>query len=406
MEPTPTGPTATEPDVPGLAELIGAEAVPGFLRAQLGRQPFRTRLARPAQRLFGWPQLNALLREHRLSPPRLRLERAGADVTQTAFRSRRTRRGTVMRDLDVAALNAILRDGATLIIDAVNEASAPLDTLCAGLASGFLASCQANLYACWGQTRGFDVHWDDHDVFVVQVEGRKRWTLYGANLAHPTRAAPALDHPRPEQPLDEFVLEPGEVLYLPRGHWHAAVGVGEPSLHLTIGLTRRNGGDFLRWLADQALSDALVRADLPLEAGDEALAARIQALLARSSSDAPVELARRYRRHLAAGQVYRPRLSLPHIGEPAGVDTGATIRLTPGAAGLRTEGDEAVLDWRGVEFRIDGGLEAPLRRLVAGEAVACTDLGAGLRPGQQTQVQDFVAQMIGRGVFAVEPGAP
>lgn len=364
-------------------------------------------MAQPADALFGWPTLNALLREHRLSPPRLRLERAGAEVTGSVLRSRRTRRGSVMRDLDQAALNAALRDGATLIVDAVNEASAGLETLCARLAAEFLASCQANLYACWGQTQGFDVHWDDHDIFVVQVEGRKQWRLYGATLAHPTRAGPALDHPRPQEPLESFVLEAGEVLYLPRGHWHAAVGLGEPSLHLTIGLTRKSGADFLHWLADQALADAGARADLPFEAGDEALAGRLGALLADLSAQAPLELARRYRRHVAAGQVFRPQLSFPHIGGPASeIAPDATIRLAPGSAEVRTAGADVVLSWRGVEFRLDGGLQVPLQRLAAGEAVGYAALGADLPPDRQRQVPALVAEMVGRGVFVIEPVAP
>lgn len=369
---------------------------------------FRTRApAAAARRLFGWRQLNAALGEHRLAPPRLRLEKSATDVTRPALRSRRTRRGAVMQDLDVAALNVALRDGATLIVDAVNELSPPLQDLCDRLSAEFLASCQANLYACWGQTRGFDVHWDDHDVFVVQVEGRKRWALYGSNLPHPTRAGPPCDHPTPERALEELVLEAGEVLYLPRGWWHAAVGLGEPSLHLTIGLTRKTGGDFLRWLADQALSEAQVRADLPFEAGDEALASRLGEILAGLAGQAPEALARRYRRHVAATPVFRPRLSFPHIGHAGDtIADDARLRLAPGAAAVRREGAEAVLSWRGVEFTVDGALETPLRKLAAGETLTFAAVGQSLRPDQRPRLQAFVAEMIGRGVFVLEAGGP
>ena len=69
------------------------------------------------------------------------------------------------------------------------------------------------------------------------------------------------------------------MLYLPRGYWHAAVGMGGPTLHLTVGLTRKNGHDLLAWLADQALAADIVRHDLPLEGDDETLGRHVAALL-------------------------------------------------------------------------------------------------------------------------------
>ncbi|WSC07830.1 cupin domain-containing protein [Streptomyces scopuliridis] len=44
---------------------------------------------------------------------------------------------------------------------------------------------QTNLYASLTAREGFGVHWDDHDVIVIQIDGAKRWKLYG-----PTRTAP------------------------------------------------------------------------------------------------------------------------------------------------------------------------------------------------------------------------
>ena len=403
---TPTEPTAPTPtartvelDTPfrGLAALIGADEVAGFLQQTLGRTVHRARLSPgAAQALFGWPQLNAALAEHRLAAPRLRLERAGADVTQGVFKSRRTRRGAVMQDLDAAALMDRLRQGATLIIDAVNEISPPLQQLCSGLAAEFTASSQANLYACWGQTQGFDVHWDDHDVFVVQLEGRKAWALYGATVAVPTRRGPAPTAGPPTCEPERIVLEPGDVLYLPRGHWHAAVGLGGPTLHLTIGLTRKNGSDLLHWLADDLLADAHGRADLPFEAGDVVLGARIAAVLAGLAARDPQELARRYRRHLEAAAPQRPALAFPYIGDETPLGPTTRISLGQGPARLARHGEDLVLSWRGVEFTLAPVLEGPLRRLLAGETLR-GDAFAGA--ACDADVQAFLRDMVRRGAF-------
>ena len=402
----PTGTTPPDRRFPNLARLVGPEAVGPFLAGPFGRDAFRTRLEPDtARRLFGWPELKEALAAHRLAPPRLRLEQGGADVTKGLFRSRRSRRGLLLQDIDAAVLNARLRDGATLILDAANELNPPLRALCAGLAAEFGCACQANLYACWGTSQGFDVHWDDHDVFVVQVEGRKRWALYGSTRAFPTRRDHHGEHPRPEAPTRETVLEPGDVLYLPRGYWHAAVGLGGPTLHLTIGLTRKSGSDFLHWLADHALSEPAARADLPLERDDAVLGAHLAGLISALAAEDPEALGRLYRRHVEAGQAQRPELSFPFLGETGEKPgPGARVRLSPGAARLRDGGEgEVVLSWRGTEFTVSAEMAGPLHELVDGRALAYAEVEAAASQAARPLVAGFVAEMAARGVLLIEP---
>jgi hypothetical protein len=420
MAPTPTEPTA-RPDPNGLGEpgarfrnlaaLIGADEVAGFLDGSLGRAAYRTRLVRGvAETLFGWPALNAALAEQRLIAPRLRLERRGEDVTSGAFKTRRTRRGAALQDLSPAELMGRLREGATLIIDAVNEISPPLQRLCSGLSAEFTASCQANMYASWGATQGFDVHWDDHDVFVVQVEGRKQWALYGATEASPTRKGAGAGAPStpPETPAELVVLEAGDLLYLPRGYWHAAVGLGGPTMHLTIGLTRKSASDMLHWLADDLLADALVRTDLPFEQDDAAVGARLAEVLKGLAAHDPQTLARRYRRHVEAALPQRPSLSFPYIGEDETLlGPGAQISLAPGPAWLEPAAGGLLLSWRGVEFTLAPELEAPLRSLLAGAALSVEALMAAVPQASSANVQALLRDMARHGAFvvSVEAGA-
>jgi hypothetical protein len=391
-----------------LASLVGADALAGFLSDTLGRGSFRRALPEGmAPALFGWRQLNDALLRHRLGPPRLKLEKGGADAGKGVFRERRTSRNHPVHEVDVPLLYERLRGGATLILDAVNEFGGPLQTLCAGLAREFSASSQANLYACWGVSQGFDVHWDDHDVFVIHLEGAKRWMLYGPTRAAPLRRDLGPDHPRPAEPREEIVLRGGDMLYLPRGHWHAAVGVGGPSLHLTVGLTRKTGHDLLAWLADQALAADLVRADLPLEQDDAALGRHVAAVLSAAIGAAdPADLGRRFRRHAQARRSRRPELSFPHIGQaspPCEPDT--LIRLSDGAASLRPADDPGafILGHRGVDYTLAGALRGPVAAMAAGRAVAYGALQAAAAPAPADQVAVFVADMLSRGVFVLAP---
>ncbi|MFK0238894.1 JmjC domain-containing protein [Streptomyces vinaceus] len=48
---------------------------------------------------------------------------------------------------------------------------------------------QANLYVFWHPTEAFGNHWDDHATVIFQLEGAKRWNLYGATRIDPLRLA-------------------------------------------------------------------------------------------------------------------------------------------------------------------------------------------------------------------------
>lgn len=341
------------------------------------------------------------LAEHRLGPPRLRL--SGGEPGHGVFSSRQARSGGSAPEIDVGALHAQLRSGATLILDAAHELSPPLQTLCAGLSADFTCFCQANLYASWGETQGFEVHWDDHDVFVIQAEGAKRWRLYGPTRAAPLSAGDPADHLAPPEPRDDIVLEAGDVLYLPRGYWHAAVGLAEPTLHLTVGLTRRTGVDFLHWLANQVSETVAFRADLPFEHGDRALGRDLAALLTNLATLDPEALGRAYRRHVEASLAQRPKLSFPAVGEETALAAADRLSLSDGASRIEPGPDDEaiVLSWRGVRFTVDAALTEPLRALVEGRIVPFDDFTRAVPDGERAAA--FVREMISRGVFVLTP---
>ena len=109
---------------------------------------------------------------------------------------------------------------------------------------------QANAYLTPATAQGFAVHHDTHDVFVLQVAGRKRWRVYEPVFELPLkdqRWSPELGDPGP--PRDEFTLEAGDTLYLPRGWPHEAFAADEESLHLTVGLHPLTRMDAMRMRA-------------------------------------------------------------------------------------------------------------------------------------------------------------
>ena len=75
-------------------------------------------------------------------------------------------------------LTALFADGATLVLQALHRTWPPLIEFTQQLAADLGHAVQVNAYVTPPQSRGFDDHYDVHDVFVLQVSGEKRWRIH------------------------------------------------------------------------------------------------------------------------------------------------------------------------------------------------------------------------------------
>ena len=110
---------------------------------------------------------------------------------------------------------------------------------------------QCNVYVS-PRGSGTAAHFDSHEVFFLQLAGRKRWRYAKAD-EFPFPPGFAFDEGKftavetdgqglfagraPSLPrrMTSKVLSPGSVLFLPRGYWHVPTTL-EDSVHLTVGL--------------------------------------------------------------------------------------------------------------------------------------------------------------------------
>lgn len=144
--------------------------------------------------------------------------------------------------------------------------------------------------------KGFGTHFDNHSVWVVQVEGSKQWHYADAptiphppvNCIYPMRMPEVrlpwytVHRPDPDT-FAETVLEPGDVLYIPAGTWHRTQATSY-SLSITFAQNRPSVGQTLtEALGASLLADAACRRPLPRdpEAVRAALAAGVDALSQR-----------------------------------------------------------------------------------------------------------------------------
>ncbi len=77
-------------------------------------------------------------------------------------------------------------------------------------------------------------HLDQYDVFLVQIYGKRRWDISLEPVADEFYPDLDLRILREFQPAESFVLEPGDVLYLPPRFAHHGVAIGD-CMTLSVG---------------------------------------------------------------------------------------------------------------------------------------------------------------------------
>jgi hypothetical protein len=363
--------------------------------------------------LLTWPRLNAILREHRWDYPRIRVALdAGFPSPDEYLRYQMGNNGQRIARPDAVKLNNLLRKGATVILDSVDEILEPVGRLAESTESHLRETVQVNAYASWGASPGFglDPHVDDHDVLIIQVAGRKRWLIYGPAESGAGENGPAMsagpNAQGPSEPLWDRVLEPGGLLYLPRHWWHAVTPLAEPTLHLTFGFRNRTGNDFLAWFQQEVRALPQLARDLPRSAAPEARAAHMASLrdtLLAAASDQALE---RYLALQDGASLPRPRFSLPWSATPEVLppDDDARVQWIAPRAFLRGgAGSEAVEVWaNGERWQFARAAEAVLHPLLDGAPHAIGELCArsegALTP---KRARSFLAQMLLLGLIAV-----
>lgn len=198
--------------------------------------------------LFSWDDLNHLLNFHRLRSPDLLFHQGGQSLPDAPPRQWRDR----------------LHQGATLILNNLHERVPRLAQFAAALQRELGHPTQINLYLSPPTQQGFNCHYDTHEVFILQIDGVKEWFIYESTQPYPIKAIRTeMDLPPETPPLWQGILKAGDLLYIPRGHWHYAITDQAYFLHLTLGISSPTGLDWLEWAIAQLQKQPQWRQSLP-----------------------------------------------------------------------------------------------------------------------------------------------
>ncbi len=369
-----------------------------FARKYWADQPLHSAagtLPRDFGDLFSPDAADELLTDRALRTPFIRMAKEGSVLAADCFTASGGFGAHVADQVDPARVLREFADGATIVLQGLHRTWPALQVFTRDLVAELGHPAQVNAYITPESNRGFDPHYDVHDVFVLQVSGEKHWRIHAPVRTHPRADEPwsqyraAVESRAREEPVLDVVLRPGDALYLPRGWLHSAVARSGTSIHLTVGVASYTGADVIQELVTAVRGADGLRAPLPImgtaapadeastgQAGGSEVSAAVRDVTAafldalRTSPDvAPDQIAAalggKLRRQVRPEPVpplatveTAARLSGPEIVRAR---NGLDLRVTVDAAGVHLKAPDQGL-------RLPRECEAAIRSLAAGEA--------------------------------------
>ncbi|MGB7983040.1 MAG: cupin domain-containing protein [Candidatus Nanopelagicales bacterium] len=253
-----------------------------FAESYWGSRPLLSRaadLGGDFSDLFSAAAVDELVADRALRTPFARMAKEGVLLAPSRYTSSGGSGAEIGDQLAPEQVLAELAAGSTLVLQGLHRTWLPLAEFTRALVADLGHPCQVNAYITPASSRGFDPHYDVHDVFVLQIHGEKHWTIHEPVHPDPLRSQPwsqrsAQVAARAEQdPVIDATFRPGDALYLPRGWIHSATALGGTSIHLTIGIPTYTRHDIVERavaLVAQTSADAdaaALRGSLPLGAG-------------------------------------------------------------------------------------------------------------------------------------------
>jgi 50S ribosomal protein L16 3-hydroxylase len=259
---------------------------------------------------------------------------------------------------------------------------------------------------------GVGPHFDQYDVFLVQGLGRRRWQVGGPC----GQAAELLPHDDLRllasfEPVDEWILEPGDILYLPPRVAHNGVAVGDDCMTYSIGFRAPSRRELVAGWAENLVAglgddDRYTDPDLPAqdnpgEITAEALA-RLHGMIAEALHDRDA-FARWFGQFTSLPKNteidWRPDSPIAPADVRRLLATGTALLRNPASrfAFVRQRQPSVVLFADGRSFPCTGETAAFAERLCAHDRV-----GADGPILAEEPVIDLIAELINQGSLAFD----
>lgn len=229
------------------------ESLAGFVHQYFHKLPYSRQtngeLASELVRACQWETLGAIL------------EQPDADVMVC----RQNERFTGAMPRSEADARRLADDGYTILVRHAERWDATLKSMADGFARTFAGEVNVHVYATPAEQFGFGWHYDVEDVFILQTEGIKEYSLR-KNTVNPWPVLEAIPddmkYEREIMPLMRCLLKPGDWLYIPPGYWHMGQAQ-QTAISVAIGVLSPTALDIHDLLRRELVSSLLWRQRLP-----------------------------------------------------------------------------------------------------------------------------------------------
>jgi len=262
---------------------------------------------------------------------------------------------------------------------------------------------------------GVGPHFDQYDVFLVQGLGRRRWQIGGMC----DNAAPLLAHDDLRllaefEAHDDWILEPGDILYVPPRFAHNGIAISDDCMTYSIGFRAPARSELIAHWTDHVLADlrdddryedpGLQAQDNPGEISGHAIA-RLQAMVAEKILD-PRAFARWFGQYSSARKYpeidWSPQESFTVPELRAMISSGVPLCRNPASrfSFIRQDGG-------GVLFFVDGQCfecteaAASIAERICGQERLTISLGSMGDSGSPAAIE-LIATLVNQGSLAFE----
>jgi ribosomal protein L16 Arg81 hydroxylase len=281
--------------------------------------------------LFGIGDMLSFLQKENNYYPNVRMVKDGRETAYSEFSSSMSYKESRIQFNHVINRERVsrlfLEQGHSVIVYQAQTALDPIRRFCDGLEREWRARVQANLYMTPAGGKGFTLHYDTHEAFILQLEGEKRWRLYDRPVHLPYDGEPMQNLEQHKSMLTcvfDEVLRKGDLLYVPRGHFHDVTATDVHSLHMTVGLLTSPWQSLFRRAVELLEKEDFMRNTLPLAvwqqgelaAFKDALKAAVMAGLDEKLDPLVDEYLGRHADGSASAGIHRLARSFAEMGKP------------------------------------------------------------------------------------------
>lgn len=181
-------------------------------------------------------QINDLLNCNDINYPMIRLSKNGESLSPNSYTKIK---GINNNDLSIEPyqIKHFFYEGFTIVFQYMKYRLKSLEKFCNNFYEETKFDSQTNIYLTPRNSQGFSIHYDAHNVLILQIGGEKHWNIYEEIKKRPfPNEKDYLSDYSNLTPEYTITLKEGDLLYIPRGYGHDAKTTDNFSAHVTTSI--------------------------------------------------------------------------------------------------------------------------------------------------------------------------